>query len=61
MRGSLPAVYIVNHKNENELRLVRLGEAIDKWNVAVLSGLRAGERVYAQPSPGMAVGWVKQN
>jgi len=60
-RGSLPAVYIVNHKNENELRLVRLGEAIDNWNVAVLSGLRAGERVFATPSPGMASGWVKQN
>jgi len=60
-RGSLPAVYIVNHKNENELRLVRLGEAIDNWNVAVLSGLRAGERVFSQPSPGMASGWVKQN
>jgi len=58
-RGSLPAVYIVNHKNENELRLVRLGEAIDNWNVAVLSGLRAGERVFARPSPGMVSGWVK--
>ena len=60
-RGSLPAVYIVNHKNENELRLVRLGEAIDNWNVAVLSGLRAGERIHARPSPGMASGWIKQN
>ncbi|MCK5335647.1 MAG: efflux RND transporter periplasmic adaptor subunit, partial [Gammaproteobacteria bacterium] len=60
-RGSLPAVYIVNHKNENELRLIRLGEAIDKWNVAVLSGIRAGERLFAYPSPGMAAGWVKQN
>lgn len=60
-RGSLPAVYIVNQKNENELRLVRLGEAIDNWNVAVLSGLRAGERIYARPSPSMASGWIKQN
>ena len=60
-RGSLPAVYIVNHKNENELRLIRLGEAVDNWNVAVLSGIRAGERVFAQPSPGMASGWAKQN
>ncbi|MCK4708095.1 MAG: efflux RND transporter periplasmic adaptor subunit [Gammaproteobacteria bacterium] len=60
-RGSLPAVYIINHKNENELRLVRLGEAVNEWSVAVLSGLRAGERIYAQPSAGMAAGWVKQN
>ncbi len=58
-RGSLPAVFIMNYKNEKELRLVRLGESIDKWNVAVLSGLRAGERVFAQPSPGMAAGWQK--
>ena len=56
-RGSLPAVYIVNNKNENELRLIRLGEAIDEWNVAVLSGLHAGERVFAQPSRGMASSW----
>lgn len=60
-RGSLPAVFVVNHQNENELRLIRLGEAIDGQTVAVLSGLRAGERIYAQPSPGMAAGWAKQN
>lgn len=58
-RGSLPAVFVVNHQNEKELRLVRLGEAIDKWTVAVLSGLRAGERIFSQPSPGMAAGWLK--
>ena len=58
-RGSLPAVYVMNQKNEQELRLVRLGEAIDNWTVAVLSGLRFGERIFSQPSPGMAAGWVK--
>ena len=58
-RGSLPAVFVVNHKNEKELRLVRLGEAIDNWTVAVLSGLRTGERIFAQPTPGMAAGWIK--
>jgi len=60
-RGSLPAVFVANHQNEHELRLIRLGEALDNWNVAVLSGLRAGERIFSQPSPGMAAGWVKQN
>lgn len=60
-RGSLPAVFVMNHQNERELRLVRLGEAIDNWNVAVLSGLRPGERIFSQPSPGMASGWIKQN
>ena len=58
-RGSLPAVFVVNHKNEKELRLVRLGEAIDKWTVSVLSGLRPGERIFSHPSPGMAAGWIK--
>ncbi|VAW95626.1 Efflux transporter, RND family, MFP subunit, AcrA/E family [hydrothermal vent metagenome] len=58
-RGSLPAVFVVNYQNKKELRLIRLGEAIDKWTVAVLSGLRAGERIFAQPSPGMSAGWVK--
>ena len=60
-RGSLPAVLIVNYQNENELRLVRLGEAVDNWSVTVLSGLRPGERIYAQPTLGMAAGWAKQN
>jgi len=58
-RGSLPAVYVVNNQNEQELRLLRLGEAIDNWTVAVLSGLYSGERILSQPSPGMAAGWVK--
>ena len=56
-RGSLPAVFVLNEKNKSELRLLRLGETIDNRNVSVLSGLRAGERIYAQPSPGMASGW----
>ena len=58
-RGSLPAVFVVNHENKKELRLVRLGEAIDSWMVAVLSGLTPGERIYSQPSPSMASGWIK--
>lgn len=56
-RGSLPAVFVHNAKNKSELRLLRLGEAVDNMSVSVLSGLRAGENIYAQPSPGMASGW----
>ena len=56
-RGSLPAVFVLNEKNKSELRLLRLGETVDNSNVSVLSGIRAGERIYAQPSPGMASGW----
>ncbi len=56
-RGSLPAVFVLNEKNKSELRLLRLGEAVDDQHVTVLSGVRAGERIYAEPTPGMASGW----
>ena len=56
-RGSLPAVFVHNAKNKSELRLLRLGEAVDNTSVSVLSGIRTGERIYAQPTPGMASGW----
>jgi multidrug efflux pump subunit AcrA (membrane-fusion protein) len=44
-RGSLPGVYVVNEDNKRELRLVRIGDDVGVDGVAVLSGLRAGERV----------------
>lgn len=56
-RGSLPAVFVMNYNNQPELRLVRLGEAIDAGNVAVLSGLQVGERIFSTPAPGMRSGW----
>lgn len=59
-RGSLPAVYVMNHKNKTELRLVRLGEAVDPHTTSVLSGLRPGERLYATPPPGMSSDWTSQ-
>jgi len=59
-RGSLPAVYIVNGDNETELRLIRLGEQLDQYTVAVLSGIRIGERLYSNPPPGMNSNWSKQ-
>lgn len=60
-RGSLPAVFVMNQQNKHELRLIRLGEEIDEWSVAVLSGLHPGEYIYSQPSPNMAAGWANQN
>jgi multidrug efflux pump subunit AcrA (membrane-fusion protein) len=57
-RGSLPAVFVLNEKNNSELRLLRLGEAVDSTSVSVLSGIQTGERIYAQPTPGMASGWA---
>ncbi|MFW2438000.1 MAG: efflux RND transporter periplasmic adaptor subunit [Arenicellales bacterium] len=44
-RGSLPGVYVMNGNNQRELRLVRTGDDVGADGVAILSGLRAGERV----------------
>jgi multidrug efflux pump subunit AcrA (membrane-fusion protein) len=44
-RGSLPGVYVVGEENQRELRLVRTGDEVGTDGVAILSGLRAGERI----------------
>ena len=48
-RGSLPGIYVMNEKNQRELRLVRTGDDVGD-GIAILSGLRAGERVYVTGS-----------
>ncbi len=49
-RGSLPGIYVMNEKNQRELRLVRTGDDVGADGVAILSGLRAGERVIVKGS-----------
>jgi len=44
-RGSLPGVYVLNQDNKRELRLVRTGDEVGLDGVAILSGIRPGERV----------------
>jgi len=44
-RGSLPGIYVMNEQNVRELRLVRTGDEVGTDGVAILSGLRVGERV----------------
>jgi multidrug efflux pump subunit AcrA (membrane-fusion protein) len=44
-RGSLPGVYVMNEQNKRELRLVRTGDEVGVDGIAILSGLRIGERV----------------
>jgi len=44
-RGSLPGVYVVDDQNQRQLRLVRTGDNVGTDGVAILSGLRAGERI----------------
>jgi RND family efflux transporter MFP subunit len=55
--GSLPSVFVVDSKGRARLRMVRLGEATGRGTIAVLSGLRSGETVLADPSPQVHSGW----
>ncbi|MCK5262066.1 MAG: efflux RND transporter periplasmic adaptor subunit [Gammaproteobacteria bacterium] len=56
-RGSLPAVFVLNREGRAEMRLVRLGDEVDHENVAVLSGVRPGEQIFASPPPGIKSGY----
>ena len=58
-RGSLPAVYVAAADGKTELRLIRLGEYVSGDRVAVLSGLKVGERIYAIPPTGATSDWNK--
>lgn len=60
-RGALPAVYVLDEKNQPQLRLIRLGDYISAQMVSVLSGLQVGERIYAQPPAALASGWSTAN
>ncbi len=57
--GSLPGVYVLNDQGEPQLRLIRVGEELSGGFVSVLSGLRAGERVLANPDARVTSGWAK--
>jgi multidrug efflux pump subunit AcrA (membrane-fusion protein) len=58
--GSLPGVYVVDEEGNTQLRLVRVGEPVPGGLVTVLSGLRPGERILADPPAGVAAGWSTQ-
>ncbi len=50
-RSSLPSVFVINPKtNQTELRFVRLGEQVGKNKKSVLSGLKIGEKIVANPN-----------
>jgi multidrug efflux pump subunit AcrA (membrane-fusion protein) len=58
--GSLPGVYVLDQQGNADLRLIRVGEPIPGGLITVLSGLRPGERILADPPPGIAAGWSTQ-
>jgi multidrug efflux pump subunit AcrA (membrane-fusion protein) len=51
-RGSLPAVFTLGPDNQPRLRMVRLGDRSDQ-GLTILSGLSPGERILANPPPGL--------
>lgn len=59
--GSLPGVYVLDEQGSPQLRLIRVGEQLDAGMLTVLSGLRAGERVLANPGPRVTAGWAKDS
>jgi RND family efflux transporter MFP subunit len=61
--GSLPGVYVLDEQGNAELRLIRVGEPVPGGLITVLSGLRPGERILADPPAGIAAGWstLQQN
>lgn len=56
--GSLPGVYVLDNDGSPQLRLIRVGEPTPDGGVTVLSGLRAGERILANPGPNVTTGWA---
>ena len=50
-RSSLPSVFVINPlTNKTELRFVRLGEQVGKNKKSILSGLKIGEKIVANPN-----------
>lgn len=48
-RSSLPSVFVVNKYNKTELRFIRVGPRVDERTIEVLSGLKVGQRIVANP------------
>jgi RND family efflux transporter MFP subunit len=55
---SLPTVLVADEKNQtSSLRLIRLGAKQRDGKIAVVSGLKAGERIIDNPPTGATSGW----
>jgi len=54
--GSLPAVYKLDDAGELKLRIIRIGERTGQGQVAVISGIKAGDKILAQPGAGTRSG-----
>ena len=59
-KGGMPLVFSIDANGVARLRVVRLGDELGKGRVAVLSGVRAGDRIIDNPPPGLKAGAVVQ-
>jgi len=58
-RSSLPSVFVINPlTNKTELRFIRLGEQVGKSKKSILSGLKIGEKIVANPNILMVSGMI---
>ncbi len=55
-RGSLPAVFLVDETGNLRLRLIRIGDRTPDGMVSVISGVKVGDRILANPSAGTRAG-----
>ncbi len=59
---SLPTVLVVDEANKtSSLRLVRLGVSQGNGRVAVVSGLKVGEKIINNPPTGASSGWYPES
>jgi len=55
-RGSLPSVFLVDDSGELRLRLIRVGDRTPDGKICVVSGVRIGDRILANPGAGTRSG-----
>jgi len=55
-KGGMPLVFSVDNNGIARLRVVRLGDEIDSGRIAILSGVREGDRIIDSPPPGRKAG-----
>lgn len=55
-RGSLPSVFLVDDDGDLRLRLIRIGDRTLDGRISVISGIRVGDRILANPAAGTRSG-----
>jgi len=56
-RGGIPSIFVVNKKNQAELRLIRVGDVLDSGYAVILYGIKENDRVLDKPSAFITSGY----